>query len=101
MRCLALFVAALVALLGRAPAGDDKGKAGFRQLACNAQTDATSAAGDQRHPIFIGMICSEERVIARVDKPGDQQAKLQKMVVAPHAGFAMGFSSQGECSPIR
>src|SRR5580704_4586713 len=37
-----------------------------------------------------GMVCSEESVIARVGEPGDQQTKLQQMVVAPHAGFAAG-----------
>src|SRR5882757_2941241 len=37
-----------------------------------------------------GMVCPEECVIARVGELGDQQAKLQQMVVAPHAGFAVG-----------
>src|ERR1700722_4246842 len=47
-----------------------------------------------------GMVCSEESVVARVGEPGDQQTKLQEMVVAPHAGFAVGdFRVRGNVVP--
>src|SRR5580658_3653436 len=36
------------------------------------------------------MVCSEESVIAGVRHPADQQAKLEQMVVSPHAGLAAG-----------
>src|SRR5580698_4757691 len=44
---------------------------------------------------LVGMTGSEEGVIAGVRDSADQQAKLQQMVVAPHAGLSAGDLRSG------
>src|SRR3984957_5039137 len=49
------------------------------------------------------MVCSEESVIAGVRHPADQQAKLEQMVVSPHARLATGNLRSGRnvVPPVR